>query len=79
MQSKVFISLLALSGAAMVSASAVRRGNTKLNVITGERVYQTIIKESPFMVLTTTTFTWTQSPSITVPASTVAPSPTLIS
>ncbi|KAF9550056.1 hypothetical protein CPC08DRAFT_823364 [Agrocybe pediades] len=66
--------VIAMASFAMASASAA----VKPQVHTAERVYQTIIKESPFMVLTTSTIVWTQSPSITTPASTIPPSPTIV-
>ncbi|PPQ94069.1 hypothetical protein CVT25_009738 [Psilocybe cyanescens] len=42
-------------------------------VVTAERVYHTMITQSPYMVDETSTTTWTQSPSITDSQATVAP------
>ncbi|RDB26966.1 hypothetical protein Hypma_005137 [Hypsizygus marmoreus] len=51
-----FISFLALrASAGVVDAGAV---------VTVERVYHTIIDQSPFLVDRTTTIVWTQGPSI---------------
>ncbi|KAF8076152.1 hypothetical protein FPV67DRAFT_1664453 [Lyophyllum atratum] len=38
--------------------------DTPLNVITAERVFHTVIAQSPYLVDRTTTIVWTQSSSI---------------
>ncbi|KAF8076153.1 hypothetical protein FPV67DRAFT_400248 [Lyophyllum atratum] len=50
----------------LVSALALLKtvGAQDANVITAERIYHTIIPESPYLVDRTTTVVWTQGPSI---------------
>ncbi|KAF9563578.1 hypothetical protein CPC08DRAFT_816502 [Agrocybe pediades] len=57
--------------------AAIAQDKTTPTVLTAERVFQTIIDQSPFMVMTTTTTTWTQSPSITEAEPTTPPTPTI--
>ncbi|KDR80954.1 hypothetical protein GALMADRAFT_1116816 [Galerina marginata CBS 339.88] len=42
-------------------------------VLTAERIYHTVVDQSPFLVEATTTITWTQSASITDSQPTTAP------
>ncbi|KAJ3510609.1 hypothetical protein NLJ89_g4581 [Agrocybe chaxingu] len=46
-------------------------------VVTAERVYHTVIRQSPFLVDRTSTVVWTQSASITEAQPSTAPTPTV--
>ncbi|TFK34059.1 hypothetical protein BDQ12DRAFT_727245 [Crucibulum laeve] len=54
----------------LASAALEERAAT---VLTVQKVYHTVIDQSPFLVDRTSTIVWTQSPSITTPEPTVTP------
>ncbi|KAF9461178.1 hypothetical protein BDZ94DRAFT_1310898 [Collybia nuda] len=60
-----------LSAFALAAVALEKRG---AEVLTAERIYHTVIDESPFLVDRTTTIVWTQSPSI-IETETATPGP----
>ncbi|KAF8075355.1 hypothetical protein FPV67DRAFT_629929 [Lyophyllum atratum] len=64
-----FFAVIALVAAS--NAATVPEGK----VLTAERVYHTVIDESPFLVDRTTVVVWTQSPSVTATSSIVIATP----
>ncbi|KAJ3508234.1 hypothetical protein NLJ89_g5869 [Agrocybe chaxingu] len=46
-------------------------------VLTVERIFHTIVSQSPFLVDETTTVSWTQSASLSTTEPTAAPTPTI--
>ncbi|KAF6747073.1 hypothetical protein DFP72DRAFT_1062500 [Ephemerocybe angulata] len=66
MQFKLFVVSLACIIASTAPAVRAAEGD----VFRATRVYHTVIKQSPFLVTSTTTVTWTQGPSVTDAAAT---------
>ncbi|KAJ3499977.1 hypothetical protein NLJ89_g9991 [Agrocybe chaxingu] len=76
LKSLIFVALNVLAVVALDLRARQEEPPADLPVFTGKRVFHTIIDKSPFLIESTTTFTWTQSASISATESVVSPTPT---
>ncbi|KAF9528970.1 hypothetical protein CPB83DRAFT_893933 [Crepidotus variabilis] len=67
--------ILFVASQCLLTFALERRQDRK--VFTATKVVHALVSQSPFFVDSTTTVVWTQSPSITEPEPTTAPSPTI--